>query len=85
MMVVWGMTLLTVPGGAGAEEIGFVENFALAEDREAALNQLIPGTEHPPLPGDQTQAHLESNFLSFETWRVRIGRLVHENCQRDLG
>lgn len=45
MMIVWGVTLLTIAGGAGAEEIGFVEDFALAEDREAALNQLIPGTE----------------------------------------
>lgn len=28
-----------------AGEIGFVEDFALAKDREAALKQLIPGTE----------------------------------------
>ena len=29
----------------GAGEIGFVEDFALAKDRAAALKQLIPGTE----------------------------------------
>ncbi len=28
-----------------AKEIGYIETFALAEDREAALGQLIPGTE----------------------------------------
>ena len=31
--------------GAGENEIGFVEKFALAADREAVLNQLVPGTE----------------------------------------
>ncbi len=30
---------------ATGREIGFVENFALADDRSAALGQLIPGTE----------------------------------------
>ncbi len=29
----------------GAGEIGYVEQFALARDREASLKQLIPGTE----------------------------------------
>ena len=46
--IVWVVTLLTVAGGAGgaaAKEIGFVEDFALADDRDAALKQLIPGTE----------------------------------------
>jgi hypothetical protein len=33
-----------VPSAAG-DEIGFVEDFALARDRGAALRQLIPGTE----------------------------------------
>ena len=28
-----------------AEEIGFIERFALAADREAVLDELIPGTE----------------------------------------
>src|SRR5438045_2174451 len=30
---------------ASAAEIGYVEDFALARDRAAALKQLIPGTE----------------------------------------
>ena len=37
--------LLAISSAAGAGEIGFVENFSLATDREAALKQLIPGTE----------------------------------------
>jgi hypothetical protein len=40
---------LAIPGGwlptAGSEEIGFIEDFALASDRAAALQQLIPGSE----------------------------------------
>ena len=31
--------------GADGKEIGFVENFALATDRSAALKQLVPGTD----------------------------------------
>ena len=31
-------------GGVGAQEIGFIEDFALAEDRAAAIETLIPGT-----------------------------------------
>ena len=37
--------LATAPMAATAQVIGFWEDFALAEDREAALKQLIPGTE----------------------------------------
>ena len=34
-----------LPSSATAGDIGFVEDFALAKDRAAALKQLIPGTE----------------------------------------
>ncbi len=37
--------LLAISSAARAGEIGFVEDFSLATDREAALKQLIPGTE----------------------------------------
>ncbi|MGI8605317.1 MAG: hypothetical protein ACR2OZ_20275 [Verrucomicrobiales bacterium] len=33
------------PPASAANEIGYVEQFALGDDREAALKQLIPGTE----------------------------------------
>ena len=33
--------VMSLPAG----EIGFIEDFALAKDREAALKKLIPGTE----------------------------------------
>ena len=42
------LTLSIVCGGtvlAQAQEIGFIEDFSLAADREEALKQLIPGTE----------------------------------------
>ena len=38
------LAILTASGAAGGE-VGFVEDFALAKDRAAALRQLIPGTE----------------------------------------
>ncbi|MDD4888462.1 MAG: hypothetical protein PHU85_00900, partial [Phycisphaerae bacterium] len=37
--------LLAFASAAIAQEIGYVEDFALAKDRAAALKQLIPGTE----------------------------------------
>ena len=36
---------VAVARSAGAEEIRYVEDFALAKDRAEALKQLIPGTE----------------------------------------
>lgn len=36
---------MTTPDSSGAESPGFVEQFALAADRESALATLIPGTE----------------------------------------
>lgn len=35
----------TMFGSVSAGEIGWIEEFALSEDREAALRQLVPGTE----------------------------------------
>ncbi len=43
-LALWGV-LVVLGGGAQAEEIGYVEDFALAKDRTEALKQLIPGTE----------------------------------------
>ncbi|MCE9567021.1 MAG: hypothetical protein K8U57_33885 [Planctomycetes bacterium] len=40
-----GIALLTTPTMTRAGDINFVEDFALAKDRAAALKQLIPGTE----------------------------------------
>src|SRR6187549_4004293 len=37
--------VLLTPTGTRAAEVGYVEDFALAKDRTAALKQLIPGTE----------------------------------------
>src|SRR5262245_58276178 len=37
-------TVLLTPQSS-ARDIGFIEDFALAKDRSAALKQLIPGTE----------------------------------------
>jgi hypothetical protein len=37
--------LLLIPTPTAAKDIGYVEDFALAQDRAAALKQLIPGTD----------------------------------------
>ncbi len=43
--VLWGMMMLNGISAGWSGEIEFVETFALSPDREAALKQLIPGTE----------------------------------------
>jgi hypothetical protein len=43
-VMLW-LALLSLPASAAAGEVGFIEDFALAKDRAAALRQLIPGTE----------------------------------------
>ncbi len=40
-----GLVSLAIAGGACAQEIGFVETFALAPDRAEALKELVPGTD----------------------------------------
>ena len=45
-MITWSLALLLLSAPlALADDVGFVEDFALAKDRAAALAQLIPGTE----------------------------------------
>ncbi len=44
-VAVWLGVSVVWPGGAPGEEIGYIEDFALASDRAVALEQLIPGTE----------------------------------------
>jgi uncharacterized protein (DUF1778 family) len=44
LLVAAYLAVITAPAAA-ADTIGFVETFALAEDRAKALEQLIPGTE----------------------------------------
>jgi hypothetical protein len=41
-IVVFGMALALA---SGAQEIGYIETFSLAADREAALKELVPGTD----------------------------------------
>src|SRR5262245_23277748 len=43
LVALGGVMLLTPTSRAG--DVGYVEDFALAKDRTAALKQLIPGTE----------------------------------------
>jgi len=69
--------LATAPASAQGTEIGFEEEFALAKDREAALEKLIPGTEeyyyYHCLHYQNTGA-LEKVEPMLRLWRQRHGR-----------
>ena len=46
VLIAASVTVIAPPAAAAdTDTIGFVETFALAEDRAKALEQLIPGTE----------------------------------------
>jgi len=42
-IVIAGWIALAFAGAA--QEIGYIETFSLADDREAALKELVPGTD----------------------------------------
>src|SRR5215831_8601775 len=44
-LLTWASVAVFVVSTAAAGEVGYIEDFALAKDRAAALRQLIPGTE----------------------------------------
>ncbi len=68
--------LAAAPGGRAAD-IGYVEAFALAQDRAAALKQLVPGTEeyyyYHALHALQTEQYEAAGEL-FRPWLNRFGR-----------
>ncbi|MEO1826324.1 MAG: hypothetical protein ABGZ31_11505, partial [Roseibacillus sp.] len=45
LMLASALLAILIPRVCAQQEIGFIEDFALAADREEALLQLIPGTE----------------------------------------
>ncbi|HAO96515.1 MAG TPA: hypothetical protein DCQ96_10685, partial [Verrucomicrobiales bacterium] len=45
LMLASALLAILIPRICAQQEIGFIEDFALAADREEALQQLIPGTE----------------------------------------
>ena len=62
LMLASAFLALFVPRVCAQQEIGFIEDFALAADRKEALRQLIPGTE------DYYYYHAEAcarDFLSY--------------------
>ena len=74
--LLWGVMACGGAGGVAANEIGFVEQFALASDRSQALEQLIPGTEdfyfYSCLHAQHTQEYQEAERLLTE-WIKRHG------------
>ena len=77
LMFVMMICLLGCASTVQAQEIGFVEDFALAIDREKALQKLIPGTEayyyYHCLHYQNTQQFDQVDKL-IEPWIKRFGR-----------
>jgi hypothetical protein len=76
----WAISLVLVaaaPDAAGrGREIGFVEEFALADDREEALKQLIPGTRdyyYYRCLHLQNEGRLDELERVLKTWIDRYG------------
>ncbi|MEM9413168.1 MAG: hypothetical protein AAGA30_18815, partial [Planctomycetota bacterium] len=68
------------------QEIGFVEQYALAGDREKVLNQLVPGTEdyyyfHSLFHQSRNEFGKVDQLL--KDWRKRIGRTSRFNIIRN--
>jgi hypothetical protein len=74
---VWASLVLLLASPAAAGEVGFVEDFALAKDRAAALRQLIPGTEdyyyYHGLHYLQTEQYDKAEALT-RPWLERYGQ-----------
>ncbi len=72
-----------IPDASADEAIGFIETFALAKDRDKALEQLIPGTEeyyYYHALHAQNQGQFAAVEAFFEPWIKRYGEtpLVRE-------
>jgi hypothetical protein len=76
--------LLTSPDLRAENEVGFIERFALAADREAALAELVPGSEDYYFFHclHHQSSRNEAKFNEFmEQWRKRF---PHENARRRI-
>jgi hypothetical protein len=73
----WILPALLVASAAAAGEVGFVEDYALARDRSAALRQLIPGTEdyyfYHALHALQSEQYDQAVALT-KPWLERFGQ-----------
>jgi hypothetical protein len=73
----WILPALFLAPATIAGEVGFVEDFALARDRSAALRQLIPGTEdyyfYQALHALQTEQYDQAVALT-RPWLERFGQ-----------
>src|SRR5436853_2423055 len=77
-MLIWSAgAIFLVSLAASAAEVGYVEDFALARDRAAALRQLIPGTEdyyyYHCLHYLNTEQYEKAEAL-FRPWLERLGQ-----------
>ncbi len=74
---VWAFLVFLLAPAAPAGEVGFVEDYALARDRAAALRQLIPGTEdyyyYHALHALQTEQYDQAVALT-KPWLERFGQ-----------
>ena len=73
----WLAVSLLLASPVAADEVGFIEDFALARDRAAALRQLIPGTEdyyyYHALHYLNTEQYDKAEALT-RPWHDRLGQ-----------
>ena len=65
-----------VPSLSAENEIGFIEKFALAENRQDALKELIPGTQdyyYYHALHDQNEGRFDEVEKWFQPWIKRYG------------
>ncbi len=74
---IFAALLLLCPILSGAEDLEFLEKFALSKDRSQVLDELVPGTEDYQYFRslyDQSQGNLEAVASRLEAWQQRHGK-----------
>jgi hypothetical protein len=69
--------LVAMASAAGAAEIGYIEDFALATNRDDALKQLVPGTEdfyYYTCLNQQNQGQFDEVEKTLKAWIARYNR-----------
>ncbi|MCA9132778.1 MAG: hypothetical protein KDA45_06475, partial [Planctomycetales bacterium] len=76
LLLTLGMLAVGAHSARGQREIGFIEKFALAEDRRQVLGELIPDTEeyfYYHCLHYQIQGQLPEAQAILEAWRAKLG------------
>ena len=88
-ILIIGCWFLIAAAPANSQKIGFVEDFAIAEDRAEALKQLVPGTTeyyfysclHAQHTGDFAKVHdLLKNWIKREGYTAQVNEILNRQA-----